>query len=650
MTTTFQASIRYPLIWIINTANPDEPELRYNKVHHRLKKMVRFTDWLRAHYETAYHYYLAEHLHEYGLGTGDISDFVGLRVTGAQTLNTILYRKSWSEVYVDMIIRVYVDIYTGNEYAPVRRKSVVDYRVRGYYDLYEKRNSLFQCFMPYHPEDDMDRSFGKLRLDDYLVPNIDRNCLEDLAHWFLEEHYPAAFAAPGHINIKAMIREMGLHAYKTGLSTDGSKKGALFLYERNAIFYTEKGLPVFKKVPPKTILIDRSLCRDNICKANNTAMHECTHFGLHSLFFLFQENYIRELHEYFEPIEEEYLPLDEDDLKEISKMEWQANRLAPRILMLDDWVDEKMQKILPKYAWMNEFAMYEAIIKEIAEYFKVSKEAAKYRLRELNYSDTSGILNFINEAYIPAYKVPSGISPYQTFDISQDELVKVFRTDHKLRRLLHTGDYIYCEGHLCLNAPPYIERSKDGNPMLTRYAHEHMIECCLLFTKRRILIYDYKTGVLQDTIPEQFQKAFLSGTPAQKTRWKKLVSETKKALPSNFNDIVAYYMENWAVSVRQVADLSGLSNGVISKCKTNRNYRPSIPIAAMLTLGLGLVPGLNDHLMHKAGHMLDGDTDEEIVFDIILSTMYADTIDKWDEFVREQGLPALLREKQSGVK
>ncbi len=54
--------------------------------------------------------------------------------------------------------------------------------------------------------------------------------------------------------------------------------------------------------------------------------------------------------------------------------------------------------------------------------------------------------------------------------------------------------------------------------------------------------------------------------------------------------------------------------------------------------------------MHKAGHMLDGDTDEEIVFDIVLSTMYADTIDKWDEFVQEQGLPALLREKKTGVK
>ncbi|MCM1508462.1 MAG: hypothetical protein NC177_15230 [Ruminococcus flavefaciens] len=162
--------------------------------------------------------------------------------------------------------------------------------------------------------------------------------------------------------------------------------------------------------------------------------------------------------------------------------------------------------------------------------------------------------------------------------------------------------------------------------------------------------YDYKAGVLQDTIPEQFQKAFISGTPAQKTRWRKFVSDTKRELPSNFNDIVAYYMDNWAVSVRQAANLSGLSNEVISKCKANHNYRPSIPIAAALTLVLGLVPGLNNHLMFKAGHTMDGDTDEEVVFDILLSTMYAEDIYTWNDFVIDQGLPPLLREKKSGVK
>ena len=165
MTTAFRASIKYPLIWIINTANPGDSEPIINKANKKIRKMVRFTDCLRVHYETSYHYYLAEHLHEYGIGNGEIQDFLGLRVTGAKTLNISLYRKSWSEVYVDVIIRANVDIFTGDECSPNRRKSVIDYRARGYYDPYEKRCKLFQYFMPYDPGDNMD----KLRLDDYLV-------------------------------------------------------------------------------------------------------------------------------------------------------------------------------------------------------------------------------------------------------------------------------------------------------------------------------------------------------------------------------------------------------------------------------------------------------------------------------------------------
>ena len=249
--------------------------------------MVRFTDWLRAHYETAYHYYLAEHLHEYGIATGKIHDFLGLRVTGAKTLNISLYRKSWSEVYVDVIIKAYVDIFTGDESTPNRRKSVIDYRVRGYYDLYEKRCHLFQCFMPYRPEDDMD----KLRLDDFLVPIICKNNLEDMAHWFLNEHYPDAFLKPGRIDTKTMIREMELHVHKTGLSKDGSINGTLYLNSKRTTLYSENGMPFSAVVPDKTILIERNLCRDNPNKANNAAMHECTHFGLHSLFFSFSNLY-----------------------------------------------------------------------------------------------------------------------------------------------------------------------------------------------------------------------------------------------------------------------------------------------------------------------------------------------------------------------
>ena len=153
--------------------------------------------------------------------------------------------------------------------------------------------------MPYRPEDDMD----KPRLDDYLVPIIGKNDLEDTAHWFLEEHYPDGLLNPGRINIKAMIREMGLHVYKTGLSEDERINGVLYLKGKRATLYSNDRTSFCTDIPDKTILIDRNLCRDNPRKADNTAFHECTNFGVGRFFFLFQSTYIQVLRQYFDPLD-----------------------------------------------------------------------------------------------------------------------------------------------------------------------------------------------------------------------------------------------------------------------------------------------------------------------------------------------------------
>ena len=605
--------------------------------------MVHFTDWLRAHYETAYHYYLTEHLHEYDIGSLDIADFLGLRVTGAKTLHISLYRKSWSEVYVDVIIRAYVDIYTGDKSAPNCRKSVVDYRVRGYYDLYEKRCRLFQCFMPYHPEDDLD----KLRLDDFLVPIIGKNDLEDTAHRFLNEHYPDAFLKPGRIDIKTMIQEMGLHVHKTGLSEDGKINGVLYLKGKRATLYSNDRTPFSAVVPDKTILIERNLCRDNPNKANNAAMHECTHFGLHSLFFLFQSIYIEELHQYFDPIDEEKLPLDDEGRREIALMEWQAKRLTPRIQMPDEWVDEKMQELLPNYAWMNEYAMFEKIINELADYFHVSKETAKYRLKELGYSDTGGLLNYINEAYIPAYKIPTGISPFQSFDISFEELLSLRKNDTKLRDILSTGEFLYCEGHLCLNRDAYIQIGKDGRPHLTDYAHEHMIECCILFTRHKIISYDFKTGVLQDSEPiinyaeigAHFEFIGNIIDPLERAKKRNVIN---RYIPNFFSDLLVFHMARLRILEEDLEEFSGVSVSTITRYRTQNDYNRTEPKLLALSVGLSLEPDFSRDFLKKGGYSFDKDTVVIDMIDIMLDTMYKEPVEVWRNYFMTHGYNGLI--------
>ena len=642
-------TVRYPLLWIVNQYDPGDAKAIPNKACKKIRRLLKYRDWLEERYKVSYQYELTDYLHEYGLDE-PIPDFVGLRVTKTKFRDVKFYRRSWCEVYVDVIMRAYINVYTGDERSPQCRKMYVDYRVRGYYDLYERQSHLFQTFLQYRPEDDLEYE-GKTPLDDYLIPVITSDNLEEEAFSCLEEIYPYIFQRSGPLNMKAVANENHLKIMLTGLSPDGmGRKARLYLFEKKGeVLYDKNGKPFTATVPANTILVERRLYYKNLLRALNSMAHEFIHFGKHSLFELAQEMYREELKEHLGISDVNSLPMDAEEQKIIRVMEWQAKRLAPRIQMYTGHVEDKMEELLHKYGWCDKHAMVERVVKELAAYFMVSREAAKYRIQELGYLRTDGDLVFIDDAYIPAYKIPEWLMPFESFDLSRKELFNAFKEDKRLRDLLHTGAFVYCESHLCLNDPLYIEK-KNGRLRLTDLAHENMNECCLLFAKHRVLNYDFESGVFQDSIPEQFLKATLSGIPEKKKRWRKFVIDTRNELPANFTDIVAYYIEHFGLSTRIVADTCGLSNGTINRCSTDRNYQPKIPVVAQLTLGLGLVPGLNDHLMHRAGYSLDGNTDEEITFDILLSTMYADTIEKWDEYVRDQGLPSLFRDKKKGVK
>ena len=68
-------------------------------------------------------------------------------------------------------------------------------------------------------------------------------------------------------------------------------------------------------------------------------------------------------------------------------MEWQANALAPRILMpewstrmlTDQWL-RRMEKLSPKYRM-------DRIVEKLSSHFEVSRSLARIRLIELGYPD-----------------------------------------------------------------------------------------------------------------------------------------------------------------------------------------------------------------------------------------------------------------------
>ena len=63
-------------------------------------------------------------------------------------------------------------------------------------------------------------------------------------------------------------------------------------------------------------------------------------------------------------------------------------------------------------------------------------------------------------------------STAHTFVISPEESFKLYEENEEYRTRLDTGDYVYVEGHLCLNDPAYIVPTSPG-PRMTDWANRH---------------------------------------------------------------------------------------------------------------------------------------------------------------------------------
>ena len=69
---------------------------------------------------------------------------------------------------------------------------------------------------------------------------------------------------------------------------------------------------------------------------------------------------------------------------EVHWLEWQAHRLAPRILMPRNSFKNKAISLIKE----NENISCSELVEALSDYFVVSKSSAKYRLLEVNLKET----------------------------------------------------------------------------------------------------------------------------------------------------------------------------------------------------------------------------------------------------------------------
>lgn len=178
-------------------------------------------------------------------------------------------------------------------------------------NAYDKDKSLSQNLVPYMYEEDVERH----------------------AEDFLKRHYPKALLQPMPLPVEEIVNDMGMKFFYAPLE-DGIFGKTFFGEEKVKVYTDITGSEEIEIMTSSgTMLINPNVYfMYNIGTANNTIIHECVHWDRHRRPFELQRLLEGDCSHISCEIVEKYEGIPED-ASAFKWMEWQANQLAPRILI-----------------------------------------------------------------------------------------------------------------------------------------------------------------------------------------------------------------------------------------------------------------------------------------------------------------------------
>lgn len=232
-----------------------------------------------------------------------------------------------------------------------------------------------------------------MKMTGNLVPYIAKEQFDDVATEFLKKYCPEALRSPMEIPIETIARDkMNLSVEYVNITEDLSIYGQ--------IFFTEGGAEVYKpdtdefiviKVKRGTVFIDPNVFfMRNLGCERNTLSHECLHWFKHKAYHTLQNLNSNKMAVACKCPTEQKAEAKSAQWTDEDWMEWQANGIAPKILMPKDMFriqadkNKYLKNLSPKNSEYSQRYL-ELAVAELADFFKVSKQSATIRLKELGY-------------------------------------------------------------------------------------------------------------------------------------------------------------------------------------------------------------------------------------------------------------------------
>jgi hypothetical protein len=327
-------------------------------------------------------------------------------------------------------------------------------------------------------------------------------------------------------------------------------------------------------------------------------------------------------------------------------MEWQANNMAPRILMPIQTFKVKVDELYQKYNY-NDTPLKIVVLAEIAEelskFYDVSKQSALIRMTETGYPEARMVLEQIEDQNRHSY-------------ISLEDVFYEYSNNKDFRNLLDSGKFKYVEGYVIINDEKYIQANESGKYTLTEYAWDNLSECTLTFSVQKIkrsaangklpisILHrandeqevsifekDNNKAVLQCS--EEIQQKRKEFENQQKLR--RLYSPQKNCYEAMYEIIQAK-----GISKAHFCNVTLLGEEVYRKAEKSNSSKPGTRAITAFAVGLGLDIDTAEYLMKLAGRVYSED-DEDQALKFCLTGLSGHPIEDCNDFLTSYGYEPL---------
>lgn len=511
-------------------------------------------------------------------------------------------------------------------------------------------------------------------LDEYLIPYISTDMLEDEAENFYEFYCRNAVYYEGwRFPIETVLQEMEIQYYEAPLPDNVF--GRMYFrgtdvdvyeytpYMMQRVIGKKERYTVHKGIESGTMLIshDRNFM-DDIGSSLNTIAHECVHWDKHQKFF----KILSLLNEDDNSLSCEVNPqMSSENLEGVQKAiwwaEWQANALAPRILMPRTMFLELFDQIYEEQSRTPYFQtgdIVERTLDKLGGCFGVSKYAAKTRAIQLGIDTADGAWLFVDGSYYYPLNYPIGtLGKNQTFVVDKASAQEIIDSNPGLEHLVDIGAIIYTGCVFCVNDARYIKESSDPRQEyeLTQYALEHADECCLIFERsfsenestREAEVYSL-FYLSQEVKASLYVEAHYNAKFSHNQTIEELAKEVaqmkktfakerkvKQETPIVFNETLKYHMKRKGISILNLSNRSRISDTTIKHYRSGKRV-PSLEKLMALFIGMNLDEQYCDVMMDQAGcHLSDSDL-HKLYRKLIRYHMDGD-IDQWNMVLKAGG-------------